>query len=1003
MSNAEHPRTRLDLDALRARLAAGHGREYWRSLEELAETPEFEEMLHREFPENASEWGDPAGRRNFLKLMGASLALGGLAACTKQPPETIVPYVRPPEEFIPGKPLYYATAMTLGGAALGLLVESHLGRPTKIEGNELHPGSLGSTDSFAQASILTLYDPDRSQVVMEAGRISTWSAFLAALGRALQNLKARRGQGLRLLTESVASPALAWQIQNLLKEYPEAKWHQFEPAHRDCVRFGAREAFGVVVDTQYRFDRANVVLSLEADFLSCGPAHVRHARDFSARRRVGDPPVEMNRLYVAESTPTNTGGMADHRLALRASEIEALAAGVARRVGVSGVSGGDAGLEGRHAKWMDAVARDLQKHRGASIVIAGETQPAEVHALAHAMNVALGNVERTVIYTDPVEASPAEHVESIKQLAADMAAGRVQVLLMLGGNPVYNAPADLQFEQQLTKVPFRVHLSLYEDETSYLCHWHIPEAHYLETWSDTRAFDGTVTIQQPLIAPLYGGKSAHEFIAAVAGQPTRSGYDIVREYWKARLGEKDFEARWRRALHDGVVDGTALAPRKVTLVPGFAIKAKAAPAGKGLEIVFRTDPTIYDGRFANNGWLQELPKAITRVTWDNVCMVSPATAQQLGVGNEEVVELRYLGRAARGPVWITPGHPDGAVTVFLGYGRRRAGRAGTGAGYDAYALRVHWAQWFDSGLEVVKTGARYPLASTQGHWNIEVDQRAEKRHLVRTATLEEYRKHPHVIREMGHEPPAELTLYKGFDYSKGHAWGMSIDLNACTGCGACVTACQAENNIPIVGKEQVGRGREMHWIRVDRYYRGGVENPEMHQQPVPCMHCENAPCEVVCPVAATVHSDEGLNDMVYNRCVGTRYCSNNCPYKVRRFNFLQFVDDTTPVLKLLRNPDVTVRMRGVMEKCTYCVQRINGARIAAKRDGRPIQDGEIQTACQQVCPAQAIAFGDINDAKSRVARAKAEPRSYGLLTDLNTRPRTTYLARLRNPNPELES
>jgi MoCo/4Fe-4S cofactor protein with predicted Tat translocation signal len=1009
MSADEHRRNAADLAAIRARLAEGRGREYWRSLEELAETPEFEEYLHREFPENASEWADPPGRRKFLKVMGASLALAGLTACTKQPPETIVPYVRPPEEFIPGRPLLYATAMTMGGAAVGLLVESHMGRPTKIEGNELHPASLGATDIFAQASILSLYDPDRSQVVKEAGdRITPWSGFLAEVNRRLQVLKPKRGAGLRLLTETVVSPTLAAQIQGLLKEYPEAKWHQFEPATRDCVKFGAKMAFGAMVDTQYRFDQAGVVLSLESDFLSYGPAHVRYARDFASKRQVRHDKKEMNRLYVVESTPSNTGAMADHRLPLRAGEIESLARAVARRLGVAGVDAGDLAVESRCAKWIAAVAGDLEKHRGASIVLAGETQPGEVHAIAHAINVALGNLDRTVICTDPVEANPVDHTESLKELVSDIAGGRVQVLFILGGNPVYNAPADLDFTQQLSKVPFRAHLSLYEDETSYFCQWHIPEAHYLEAWSDTRAYDGTVSIQQPLIAPLYNGKSAHEFIAAIAGQPGRTGYDIVRDYWKTRIPAGEFESRWRKAVHDGVIEGTALPPRKVSLVKDFAVKAKAPE--KGREIIFRTDPSIYDGRFANNGWLQELPKSITRLAWDNAILMHPSTADALGVKDEDVVEVKYHGRAVRGAVWRTPGHPQESLTVFLGYGRQRAGHVGSGAGYDAYSIRPSWAQWFGAGVEVAATGARHALASTQGHWNIEVDQKAEKRHLVRTATLEEYHKDPNVIHEQGHLPPPSLTLYKDYDYSKGYAWGMAIDLNACTGCNACIVACQAENNIPVVGKDQVIRGREMQWIRVDRYFKGNgasaeemLTNVEIHQQPVPCMHCENAPCEVVCPVAATSHSDEGLNDMTYNRCVGTRYCSNNCPYKVRRFNFLQYVDDETPVLKLLRNPDVTVRMRGVMEKCTYCVQRINASRITAEKEGRKIRDGEIVTACQQVCPSQAIVFGNINDKSSRVHHWKEDHRNYGLLADLNTRPRTTYLGRLRNPNPELES
>ena len=986
-----------DLEAVRARLAAGHGPEYWRSLEEIAETPEFTEFLHREFPENASEWSDSNGRRNFLKLMAASLALAGLSACTRQPTEKIVPFVRAPEEYIPGKPLYYATAMTLGGYARGVLVESHMGRPTKIEGNDLHPASLGSTDIFAQASILTMYDPDRSQVVLEAGRISTWSSFLAALTRALQEQKSRRGRGLRVLTETVTSPTLAAQLQNLLREFPEAKWHQWEPVNRDNARAGARLAFGNVVETQYRLDRADVVLSLDADFLCSGPAAVRYARDFSARRRISPDKKDMNRLYVAESTPSNTGAMADHRLPLRAAQIELLARHIAARLGVGAV----AGDIGDHSKWADAVARDLAAHRGRSAVIAGEHQPPAVHALAHAMNAALGNAGATVVYTDAVEASPPNHpinfdqLESLRELAGDMGDGRVEVLVMLGGNPVYNAPADFDFAARLRRVGLRVHLGVYEDETSYQCHWHVPEAHYLEAWGDARAYDGTVTIQQPLIAPLYGGKSAYEVVAAMLGQPTRSGYDIVRAHWQAQSGAREFEKWWRRAIHDGVVAGSALPPRAVAPLRDLAAQLPPpASTTDGIEVVFRPDSTIYDGRFANNGWLQELPKALSRLTWDNACLLSPQTAQRLGVRDEDVVEVRVGQRSVRAPVWLQPGHPGDCATLFLGYGRTRSGRVGRGIGYDAQAVRTSGALWQAAGAQITKANSTHKLATTQHHHSM------EGRALVRAAGIEEYNAEPEVFHKMAHDPPASLTMYPGFEY-KGYAWGLAIDLNACNGCNACVVACQSENNIPIVGKDQVAVGREMQWIRVDRYFKGDLENPETYHQPVPCMHCENAPCEVVCPVAATAHSDEGLNDMIYNRCVGTRYCSNNCPYKVRRFNFLQYVDDTTESLKLMRNPDVTVRMRGIMEKCTYCVQRINAARITSEKEGRKIRDGEITTACQQVCPAQAIVFGDINDPSSRVSKLKAEQRNYGILADLNTRPRTTYLARLRNPNPEL--
>ncbi len=1003
----------LDLAALRARLASVGGRQYWRSLEELAETDGFRELLAREFPHHASAWLDALDRRDFLKLMGASLALAGLAGCGSPAPtnEKIVPYVQAPEALVPGKPLFFATAMPLAGYGAGVLVESHEGRPTKIEGNPLHPASLGATDIFAQASILGLYDPDRSQVVSRAGRISTWSTFFTELSTSLESQHDRQGAGVRVLTETVTSPTLASQLGQLLGRFPRAKWHQYEPAGRDAVRAGARLAFGKYVDTQYRLDRAAVILALDADFLASGPGCLRYAHDFMTRRRVQGAEASMNRLYAVESTPSCTGTMADHRLPLRPSEMEAFARAVAQGLGLE-LDGADGPpLPPAHAKWVAALVRDLLQHRGSSLVVAGEYQPPIVHALAHAMNDFLGNVDRTVIYTDPVEANPLDHMESLRTLVRDMEAGVVDVLVILGGNPVFTASADLHFAERLAKVALRVHLSLYEDETSALCHWHVPAAHYLESWGDVRAYDGTATVLQPLIAPLYNGKSAHEALAGILGQPDRSGHDIVRDYWKRQHPGQDFDRFWRAALHDGVVAGTAFPQRRVTLQKGFAARAgtgAAQEAGHGLEVAFRPDPTTWDGQFANNGWLQELPKPITKLTWDNAAFVSPNTAERLRLsyrvatsGGEhgkifaDLIELHYRGRLVRAPAWILPGHADDCITVHLGYGRARAGRVGTGAGFNAYAIRLSDAPWGGPGLVIRKTGEQYPVACTQFHHNM------EGRDLVQVGTLEDYRKNPSVMRKAAEEPPASLTLYPGFRY-EGYAWGMAIDLNACIGCGACVVACQAENNIPIVGKDQVTRGREMHWLRIDRYYRGGVDNPETVHQPVPCMHCENAPCELVCPTAATNHSAEGLNDMVYNRCVGTRYCSNNCPYKVRRFNFLQYADFSTPSLKLLSNPNVTVRSRGVMEKCTYCVQRISAAKIEAEKQDRPVRDGEIVTACQQACPSGAIVFGNINDPESRVAKLKASPLNYGLLADLNTRPRTSYLARLRNPNPDLE-
>jgi molybdopterin-containing oxidoreductase family iron-sulfur binding subunit len=992
--------------ALSAQPSALKGSEFWRTLEERAGDPAFQERLYNEFPSEIEAITDPVARRTFLKLMGASLALAGVTACTKQPPEKIVPYVRQPEELIPGRPLFYATSMAVGGVATGLLVENHEGRPTKIEGNPLHPGSLGATDVFAQAAILGLYDPDRSQTLRNLGEIRPWSAYLGAINAALTAQKPLKGAGLRILTESVNSPTLAAQIRDLLSRFPSAKWHQWDPASRDNARAGAKLAFGEYVDAQYHFDQADVILSLDADFLGAGPGGLRYARDFSKRRRPEDA-EHMNRLYAIESMPTSTGARADHRLPMKPSAIEGAARAIAAAAGVAGARPAGAAQD-KEQKWIAAVAKDLLGHRGRSLVIAGESQPPAVHAIAHAMNQALGNAGKTVVYTKTAEAEPVNQLESIRDLVADMNAGKVDLLVIIGGNPVYTAPADLKFADALNKVQLRSHLSLYDDETSALCQWQIPEAHFLEAWSDARAFDGTTSIVQPLIAPLYGGKSAHEVLAAMSDRPERSGHDLVRDHWKI---DKD-DTAWRRWLHDGVMPNTAYAPANVTAnaaAVGSGPMSPATPAG-ALEISFRNDPSVLDGRFANNGWLQELPKPITRLTWDNAVITSPATAARLK-GSEypafqggehgqiiaDVVELKLQGRSVRGAMFAVVGHPDDCVTVHLGYGRSRGGRVAAGAGFNANAIRTSSALSFGSGVELTKTGDTFSLACTQYHHLM------EGRGLVRAATREEYLRDPKSVHEgpgMEPPPPKTLTLYPEVKYD-GYKWGMAIDVNACIGCNACVVGCQSENNIPVIGKEQVLRGREMHWLRVDTYYRGQAENPETYFQPVPCMQCENAPCEVVCPVGATAHSSEGLNDMVYNRCVGTRYCSDNCPYKVRRFNFLLYQDFDTPALKLGRNPDVTVRSRGVMEKCTYCVQRINAAKIDSEKADRKVRDGEIKTACEQACPADAIVFGNLNDPESRVAKLQAETRNYALLAELNTRPRTTYLAAVRNVNPEL--
>ena len=1010
------PGKKLDLASVREKIDAAtahdaaekNGPQYWRSLEELAGSEEFQQALHREFPKGASEWLDSVSRRGFLKVMGASLGLAGMTGCVRLPLEPIVPYVRQPENVVPGRPMFYATAVTLGGYASPVLVESHLGRPTKIEGNDLHPASQGGTDIFTQASLLGLYDPDRSQTITSLGEERSLTAFLGAIRGPLSAQKALQGAGIRILTTTISSPTLADQLGTFLKNYPQAKWHVYEPVNRDNVLEGAKMAFGQPVETRYDLSKADVIVSLDADFLYAGfPGNTRYIRDFARRR---DPDSgNMNRLYVVESTPGSTGAKADHRLAMPASTIERFERLMPATLMKDNKPYDELGatFSEREKQFALTAFHELSAHGGSSVLIVGDHQPPIAHAIAHDINSRCGNVGKTVFYTDTVEANPVNQTESLKDLVADMRGGKVDLLIILGGNPAYDAPADLNFADALknSKIPLRVHQGLYQDETAELCHWHINQAHELEAWGDARAYDGTVSIIQPLITPLYSGKSALELVALLSGQSDATGYDLVRAYWQKQHSGADFEQFWRKSLHDGWIEGTGFAPKSVSAKSATAPSESKPADPNAIELNIHRDPTIYDGQFSNNGWLQELPKPMTKLTWDNAVLIGPKMAKRLDIKTEDVVELELNGKKVTGAVWIQAGHPDNSVTITLGYGRKRAGRVGTAQGFNAYELRTSAAPWIATGLQIRKTGVTYKLASTQGMQSMDTPN-GDTRPLVRETTLEEYRKEPNFAKE--EEVPAELTLYKPYPYKEeAYAWGMAIDLNKCVGCNNCMVACQSENNIAVVGKEQTVIGRHMHWIRIDAYYQGDRDNPKAFFQPVPCMQCENAPCEVVCPVGATNHSTEGLNDMVYNRCVGTRYCSNNCPYKVRRFNFLLFQDWDTPQYKMMRNPDVSVRSRGVMEKCTYCVQRITEHRIDAEtasvREGKEIKVGdELQTACQQSCPAEAIIFGNINDSNSKVSRLKEQSRNYSLLGELNTRPRTTYLAEVRNPNPELE-
>ncbi len=1008
--DAAIPAASPDVDALKAKLEGRSGRAFWRSLEELSGSPEFARLLEREFPSHAAEWEEGLSRRRFFELAGASLALGGLAACTRQPREQIVPYVKQPEEVVPGRPLFFATAFPLAGYATGLLVESYTGRPTKIEGNPDHPSSLGATDAFAQASILGLYDPDRSQTLTQFGRIRTWQALGDAVGARMKSLRGLQGDGLRILTGSVTSPTLAGELKALLAALPKAKWHQWEAAGRDRVREGARIAFGQPIEIRYDFEKADVLVTLDADPLTEGPGKLSNARQFAGRRRAmaKDPKAPAVRYFAFETAPTAGGVLADHRVPVSAANLPAVAAALAAAAGVPGAAA-PSGLDEATRTLVSTAAGDLRESPGRAIVVAGEYAPPGVQALAHAINREIGAFGTTALVTDPVEAIPLDQAASLKELAADLAAGKVDLLVLLGVNPVFDAPADLDFASAMKKAALVVHLGLYADETGAFAEWHVPEAHYLETWGDSRGHDGTVAIQQPLVDPLYDGKSALEMVQLlqIAGTetPPKTPLEIVKSHWNKARGGADFEAFFRKSLHDGVVAGTALAPKAVVPSPDAAVRALATlgvsaravhAEADSLTVLFRPDPGLFDGRFANNGWLQELPRQRTTVVWDNPVHVSPATAQRLGVATGDVLALTVGGKRVEIPAVVVPGQPDGTLTLHFGYGRTRAGRVGNGTGFDVFPLRTTGALW-EAPATATRTGGTYDVVTTQHHFNM------EGRNLARAGTFGEYRKNPAFVAEMSEGDGPPVSLYPGFAYPN-HAWGMAVNLSACIGCTACVVACQAENNIPVVGKDQVRRGREMHWIRIDRYFEGSPENPTALNQPVFCMHCEKAPCEVVCPVAATTHSEEGLNEMTYNRCVGTRYCSNNCPYKVRRFNFYEFNEDKKlPSLTAMANPNVSVRTLGVMEKCTYCVQRINRARIDAERENRPLRDGEVRTACQQVCPTEALVFGDINDPSSRVAALKKEPLNYALLGELNTRPRTTYLAKLSNPRPELES
>ncbi|HPW54827.1 MAG: Fe-S-cluster-containing hydrogenase [Thermoanaerobaculaceae bacterium] len=973
--------------------------DYWRSLEERsgAQTPRLAPELARYIGEELP----PATRRSFLKLMGASLGLAGLTSC-RWPRELIVPFATRPEGRIPGQAQQFATLMEHGGAALGLLVTSVDGRPVKVEGNPLHPSSLGGTHVWAQASILGLYDPDRSRQVLRDGTASSWDELIAFAGPHFAAARAKRGAGLVVVAGESSSPTLAALRERFEAELPAAWWVSDEPVSWRGQEQASAALVGVPARWRLHLDRARAVVVLDADILNTHPFAVRHARDFASTRRAGQA---QSRLWVAEAALTLTGAAADHRLPVRPSQVglvglhllrEVVAFGVALPAELAALAAGELpALEPGAQAFVRAAANDLVAHRGAGLVVAGPAHEAACH-VALALNAALGNLGSTLALLP----APAARSRSLAELTAAIEAGQVETLLVLGANPVHTAPGGLRFGAGLGRVATSIHLGLYADETARVCNWHLPEAHFLESWGDGRSWDGTYGVQQPLIEPLHGGRSALELLALVLEATPVRGHDLVRASFTRLHAPKDAETAWQLALRDGVV---AAAPPPV--VPGWrldtarlaAARGKAlAPAGE-LEVAVVPDSRVWDGRFANNAWLQELPDPLSKLTWDNAALLAPATAARLGVRHGDVVTLA-LGREVEAPVIVMPGQAPGTVVLPLGGGRTAAGKVGDGVGFNPAVLLDDDGSLLGAGLQVRVTGRRHLLACTQDHHAI--DRIGFRGRELRT---------PEIVREQNlgevHEPehePAHPPLFRSPELAGRNQWAMAIDLSACIGCSVCAVACQAENNISVVGKAQVARSREMAWVRIDRYFVGDEGNPRVAFAPVACQHCEQAPCEQVCPVAATVHNDEGLNQMVYNRCVGTRYCSNNCPFKVRRFNFFNYTNDLPHLRRMAFNPEVTVRSRGVMEKCTYCIQRLERAKIAAHNERRPIADGEIVPACAQACPTGAIVFGDLADADSRVAKLHREGRAYVMLPELDLGQRTHYLARLRNPSPDLE-
>ncbi|HEU6448652.1 MAG TPA: TAT-variant-translocated molybdopterin oxidoreductase [Verrucomicrobiae bacterium] len=1038
-------------------LNSASGKRYWRSLDELADTPEFKEWLHREFPSGASEFTDDVSRRHFLKIMSASFALAGLglagAGC-RRPEEKLEPFGQQPDaSFVYGKSEYFATAMPTRTGAIPLVVRSYEGRPIKIEGNSLFPGNNGGTDRYAQASILNLYDPDRARNYKHDGKIVSREEALKALDDLSKKFSPNSGEGLAFLAESSTSPSRARLQKIIAQKFPKSKWFTYDAIDSDIHQRAATQAFGQPVKPIFHFDKAKVILSLDCDFIGDEDDCRNHIQKYIAGRKAKDG---MSRLYQIESLFTLTGANADHRLRIPANQIVEVAKFLNSE---TATAAGSAQLSSDILKWVSTCAEDLKTNHGKVLIVAGQRQPIEIHLLAYELNLAFGAIGNTVTLI-PAQANSSSDLELLNRTNVD-------TLVVLGGNPAYNL-------NSFPKPNAIVRFGYYEDETTEQSNWNFPAAHYLESWGDAKTSDGTLVPIQPLIQPLFGGISELEFLARIAGESQTNPHEIVR----ATFGNSDED--WKKFLFNGFHDFFDFQPVTGKVATNFVAAILTLPkistsSAQSLEVIFYRDSKVDDGRYANNGWMQELPDPITRITWDNAVLISRKTASELNVANGDLVEISLNGKKVTGPIWIQPGMADYSLGLALGYGREKAGRVGTGVGFNAY--KIFSGKYIETGATIRKTGETHVIATTQSHWSM------EGRPQVREANLEEFQKNPTVAEEMhGKEPPIVAPLYPNpLDEAKKtalHQWGMAIDLTSCVGCNTCVVACQSENNIPIVGKDQVLRGREMHWIRIDRYYTSSpktkdnpswanpnadrnlsdpqqqfeqwIEDVQAVHEPMLCQQCEAAPCENVCPVNATVHDQEGLNVMAYNRCIGTRYCSNNCPYKVRRFNFLDYnkrplselkgpvygspilhksdgkwktdlvtwwkdreysmrPEDEWDLIKLSKNPDVTVRMRGVMEKCTYCTQRIEEAKIAQKIKAGGTDNVRLteaagtipKTACQQACPAGAIVFGDISDPNSTVVAWKDNPRNYAVLGDLLTKPRTTYLARIRNPNPKM--